>query len=170
MYILEITGQIILVPPYFENFGKRLVKTPKVYWGDSGMACHLLGIQTQAELDRSPFLGAIFEGFVASEILKSQINRGQRKELYCFRDRQGLEIDFMVPQPNAKFWLVEAKASRTVQSTMANPMLALKKAAGDRVSRSLVVHRKARTQPNITTVAPGVEAITVEQFSAIINA
>jgi predicted AAA+ superfamily ATPase len=169
MYVLEVTGQIILVPPYFENFGKRLVKTPKVYWGDSGMACHLLGIQTQAELDRSPFLGAIFEGFVASEILKSQINRGQRKELYCFRDRQNLEVDFLVPQPNAKFWLVEAKASRTVQSTMANPMLALKKAAGDRVSRSLVVHRKARTEPNMTTVAPGVEAITVEQFSAVLN-
>lgn len=170
LYVLEVTGQIILVPPYFENFGKRIIKSPKVYWGDSGLACHLLGIQTQAELDRSPFLGAIFEGFVASEILKSQINRGQRKELYCFRDQQGLEVDFLVPQPNAKFWTVEAKASRTVQSTMANPMLALKKAAGDRVSRSLVVHRKARTQPNMTTVAPGVEAITVEQFSAILNA
>ena len=169
LYVLEITGQIILVPPYFENFGKRLVKSPKVYWGDSGMACHLLGIQTQAELDRSPFLGAIFEGFVAAEILKSQINRGQRKELYCFRDQQGLEVDFLVPQPNAKFWLVEAKASRTVQSTMANPLLALKRAAQDRVSRSLIVHRKARTQPNMTTVAPGVEAMPVEQFSETIN-
>jgi len=169
LYILEITGQIILVPPYFENFGKRLVKTPKIYWGDSGMACHLLGIQTQAELDRSPFLGAIFEGFVAAEILKSQINRGQRKELYCFRDHQGLEVDFLVPQPNAKFWLVEAKASRTVQSTMANPLLALRKAAQDRVSRSLIVHRKSRNEPNMTTVAPGVEAMPVEQFSTIIN-
>jgi predicted AAA+ superfamily ATPase len=170
LYILEITGQIILVPPYFENFGKRLVKSPKVYWGDSGMACHLLGIQTQAELDRSPFLGAIFEGFVAAEILKCQINRGQRKELCCFRDRQRLEVDFLVPQPNANFWLVEATASRTVQSTMANPLLALKKAAADRVSRSLIVHRKARIQPNMTTVAPGVEAMPVEQFSALINA
>jgi predicted AAA+ superfamily ATPase len=170
LYILEITGQIILVPPYFENFGKRLVKSPKVYWGDSGMACHLLGIQTQAELDRSPFLGPIFEGFVASEILKSQINRGQRKELYCFRDQQGLEVDFLIPKPNAKFWLVEAKASRTIQPTMASPLLALKKAANDRVSRSLIVHRKARTQPPMTTVAPNVEAMPVEQFSAIINA
>jgi uncharacterized protein len=169
LYILEVTGQIILVQPYFENFGKRLVKSPKVYWGDSGMACHLLGIQTQAELDRSPFLGPIFEGFVAAEILKSQINRGQRKELYCFRDQQGLEVDFIVPQPNAKFWIVEAKASRTIQSVMANPLLALKKAATDRASRSLIVHRKARSQLQMTTVAPGVEAMPVEQFSAIIN-
>ncbi len=89
LHILEITGQIVLVPPYFENFGKRLVKSPKVYWGDAGLACHLLGIQSQGELERSPFLGSIFEGFVATEILKAQVNRGHRKELYYFRDQQG---------------------------------------------------------------------------------
>ena len=169
LYILEITGQIILVPPYFENFGKRLVKSPKVYWGDSGMACYLLGIQSQAELERSPFLGAIFEGHLAAEILKSQINRGQRKELYCFRDQQGLEVDFLIPKPNAKFWLVEAKAGRTVQTTMAKPMLALKKAAGDRVTRSIIVHRKSRSQPEMTAVVPGVEALSIERFSDEIN-
>jgi uncharacterized protein len=169
LYILEITNQIILVPPYFENFGKRLVKSPKVYWGDSGLACHLLGIQSQAELDRSPFLGPLFEGFVASEILKSQVNRGQRKELYCFRDQQGLEVDFVVPQPNAQFWLVEAKAGRTIDSTMAHSLLSLKKAAGVRASRALIVHRKARMQLQTTTVAPGVEAMPIEQFSETIN-
>ena len=169
LYILEITNQIILVPPYFENFGKRLVKSPKVYWGDSGLACHLLGIQSQAELDRSPFLGSLFEGFVASEILKSQINRGQRKELYCFRDQQGLEVDFVVPRPNAQFWLVEAKAGRTIDSAMAHPLLSLKKAAGERASRALIVHRKARMQLQTTTVAPGVEAMPIEQFSETIN-
>lgn len=169
LYILEITGQIILVPPYFENFGKRLIKSPKVYWGDSGMACHLLGIQTQAELERSPFLGVIFEGFVASEILKSQINRGHRKELYCFRDQQGLEVDFLVPQSNAKFLIVEAKASRTVQSSMAKPLESLKKSAGDRVTKSLIVHRSSRNQPAMTTVAPGIAAVSVEQFSEMIN-
>lgn len=169
LYILEITNQIILVPPYFENLGKRLIKSPKIYWGDSGLACHLLGIQTQAELERSPFLGPLFEGYVASEILKSQINRGQRKELYCFRDQQGLEVDFIVPQPNAQFWLVEAKAGRTVQSSMAHPLLSLRKTAGTRATRALIVHRKARTQPPMTTVAPGVEAMPIEQFSALLN-
>src|SRR6267154_412783 len=88
LHVLEITGQIILTPPYFENFGKRLIKSPKVYLGDSGLACHLLGITTQAELDRSPFLGALFEGFIAAEILKSQVKLGRRKELYYFRDQQ----------------------------------------------------------------------------------
>jgi uncharacterized protein len=167
--ILEITGQVILVPPYFENFGKRLVKSPKVYWGDAGLACHLLGIQTQAELDRSPFLGSIFEGFVASEILKSQINRGRRKEIYYFRDQQGLEIDFLVPQPNARFWLVEAKASKTVQPSMAAPMLSLARVTKDRATRRIVVYRKPRTGTAFTAIARGAEALTLEQFSAEIN-
>jgi hypothetical protein len=167
--ILEVTGQIILVPPYFENFGKRLVKSPKVYWGDTGLACHLLGIQSQAELERSPFWGSIFEGFVASEILKSQINRGQRKELYYFRDQQGLEVDFVVPQPNARFWLVEAKASKTVQPSMAAPMLSLASVTGKRATRRIVVHRKSRTGPAFTVLAKGAEALTVEQFAEEIN-
>jgi hypothetical protein len=167
--ILEITGQVILVPPYFENFGKRLVKSPKVYFGDAGLACHLLGIQTQAELDRSPFLGAIFEGFVASEILKSQINLGQRKELYYFRDQQGMEIDFLVPQPNARFWLVEAKASKTVQPSMAAPMLSLARAASNRATRRIVVYRKPRTGSASKAIARGAEALTLGQFAAEIN-
>jgi predicted AAA+ superfamily ATPase len=83
-----MTGQIILVPLYFENFGKRMIKSPKLYWEDSGLACYLLGIMSQSELERSPFLGLLFEGFVASEILKCQVNRGERKELYFFRDQQ----------------------------------------------------------------------------------
>jgi hypothetical protein len=167
--ILEITGQIILVPPYFENFGKRLVKSPKVYWGDAGLACHLLGIQSQAELERSPFWGSIFEGFVAAEILKSQVNGGRRKELYYFRDQQGLEIDFLVPQPNARFWLVEAKASKTVQPSMAGPMLSLAGAAGKRATRRIVVYRRSRTGPVYTALAKGAEAMTLDQFSAELN-
>lgn len=164
--ILEITGQVILVPPYFENFGKRLVKSPKVYWGDSGLACHLLGIQTQAELERSPFLGPIIEGSVAAEILKSQINRGRRKELYYFRDQQGLEVDFMLPRPNAQFWAIEVKASKTPVPAMAAPLISLSRAAGSRAKRRIVVHREAKLQPPTTALSPGVEALTIEQFVA----
>jgi predicted AAA+ superfamily ATPase len=64
--VLETTQQLILVPPFYESLGKRLIKSPKVYFTDSGLACHLLGITTKAELERSPFLGALFEGFVAT--------------------------------------------------------------------------------------------------------
>ena len=169
LHILEVTGQVILVPPYFENFGKRLVKSPKVYWGDSGLACYLLGLTSNAEVDRSPFLGPLFEGFVASEILKSQINQGKRKELYYFRDQQGLEVDFLVPRPNAGLWLVEAKASKTVNSSMASPLLSLQRAAPNRAERLLVVHRKSRSQPDTTAIARGAEAIDVERLVRELN-
>jgi predicted AAA+ superfamily ATPase len=163
--ILEITGQINLIPPYFENFGKRLVKSPKVYWGDTGLVCHLLGIRSQAELDRSPFLGSIFEGWVAAEILKSQVNRGRRKELYYFRDQQGLEVDFLVPQPNARFWMVEAKASKTVQPSMAGPMAALSRVVGARVARRIVVYRRSRLGADYGVLREGAEAMTMEKFA-----
>jgi hypothetical protein len=162
--ILEVTGQIILVPPYFENFGKRLIKSSKIYWGDSGLACYLLGVTSSAELERSPFLGALFEGFVAAEILKSQANRGLRKELYYFRDQQGLEVDFLVPRPNSTLWLVEAKAGKTVRPSMSAPLLSLRRASPERSGRLLVVHRKSRSQLPTAAIAGGVEALDVERF------
>jgi uncharacterized protein len=164
--ILETTGQIVLVPPYFENFGKRLIKTPKLYWVDSGLACYLLGVTSQAELERSPFLEPLFEGFVAAEILKSQINLGARKELYYFRDQQGLEVDFLVPRPGGALWFIEAKATKTVRPSMASPLLSLQGAQKRRTGRMIVVHRKSRSQISTTTIARGVEAFDLERFAA----
>lgn len=169
MHILEVTGQIIVVPPYFENFGKRIIKSSKVYWADSGMACYLLGIESQSELERSPFLGALFEGFVAAEILKSQVNRGERKELYFFRDQQGLEVDFLIPRANAGLWAVEAKASKTVRPAMAASLLSLRKALGSRATRLTVVHRKSAGAISTTAIAPGVDALDVGELTDVLN-
>lgn len=169
LHILEITAQILIIPPFFENFGKRIIKSPKVYWADSGMACHLLGIQTQAELDRSPFLGAVFEGYAAAEILKSQTNQGLRKELYYFRDQQGLEIDFVLPRPQGKIWLAECKATRTLDPKMARPMQSLAKAAGKTVDRSFLIYRKSRTAPEMRTIAPGVDAVHDEELTEVLQ-
>ncbi len=166
LHILEVTGQIIVVPPYYENFGKRLIKSPKIYWGDSGLACYLLGIATEAELQRSPFLGQLFEGFVAAEILKNQVNKGMRKELYYFRDQQGLEVDFLLPRPNAGLWLIECKAGRTVLPAMAAPLFSLRRALGERSKRLLIVHRKSRSTPVTAAVARGVEGLDLERFVA----
>jgi predicted AAA+ superfamily ATPase len=165
LHVLEITGQVMLVPPYFNNFGKRLIKSPKVYIGDSGMACYLLGITSAAELDRSPFLGTLFEGYVASEILKSQINQGHRKELYHFRDQQGLEVDFLFPSAKSSLWMVECKASRTVLPPMAGPLGSLRRAIGEKTTvRASVVHRPSKTPAPTRALAPGIEAIDVESF------
>jgi predicted AAA+ superfamily ATPase len=164
LHILEVTGQIILVPPYFENFGKRLIKSPKLYLGDSGLACYLLGLTSSAELERSPFMGAVFEGFIAAEILKSQANQGKRKELYYFRDQQGLEVDFLIPRTNAKLWLVETKAAKTVRPSMASPLTSLQRGMQKRSGRLIVVHRRAHSEVPTAAIARGVEALDVEQF------
>src|SRR5258705_12246081 len=166
LHVLEITSQIIIVPPYFENLGKRLVKTPKVYWGDSGLACYLLGITSEAELQRSPFLGQLFEGFVAAEILKSQVNQGGRKELYYFRDQQGLEVDFLLPRLNAGLWLIESKAGKTVYPPIAVFLLFLRRTLGKRSKRLIIVHRKSHSAPATAAIASGVEAIDLERFVA----
>ncbi len=126
--ILEITSQILLVPPYFENFGKRLIKSPKLYWIDTGLACFLLNIDSPRELEKSPFLGAIFESFVASEIVKSQVGMGKPRELYFFRDEQGLEVDFLKPLKGKTLALIEVKASSTLNISLIQPMKRLSQA------------------------------------------
>jgi predicted AAA+ superfamily ATPase len=138
--ILETTGQILSIQPYFENFGKRLIKSPKIYFADSGVACHLLGIASFSDLKRSTFAGPIFEGFVAAEIVKQQINGGRARSLYYFRDQRGLEIDFVVPTSADTIVLIEAKASRTVYPASASRMLSLAQTIVRRKVQCLVVH------------------------------
>jgi predicted AAA+ superfamily ATPase len=167
--IMEITGQIILVPPYFENFGKRLVKSPKLYFVDSGLACHLLGIESEAELGRSPFLGPIFEGFVASEIAKHQLNRGRARQLYYFRDQQGLEVDFVVPAGHRRLLLVEAKASRTAVPQMGVALDRLAAGIADHRVIRFVVHRPQGAAARLSALRPGVEAGDLERLLALIE-
>lgn len=162
--VLETTAQILIVPPYYDNVGKRLVKTPKVYIADSGLACHLLGIRTNRELTRSPFLGALFEGLIASEIVKSQANAGGRREVYFFRDEQGLEVDFVVPRSGGGMELIECKATATPTPAMAAPMLKLAEAMRTRntphrrLSKTLV-HQRGKTPSITSAIVPGVEAV-----------
>jgi predicted AAA+ superfamily ATPase len=163
--ILELTGQLILVQPYFENLGKRLVKAPKVYFTDTGLLCHLLGLRNEAELLRSPFLGPLFENFVASEIVKAQLNHGRQRQIYYFRDKLGQEVDFVVPTGAGKLALIEAKATRTVLPKMADPMLKFMKAAKRYQCQGWVVHRGAELE-QAQGVAPGVKAVSVAGLGA----
>ena len=106
--------------PFQPAFGKRITKSPKLYFADSGLAAHLLDITSEADLSRSPFLGPLFEGLVAAEIVKQQIHTGQARALFHFRDQQGLEVDFIVPMGQGRLALIEAKATRTPKTSMAN--------------------------------------------------
>lgn len=161
--ILEVTGQVTLVRPYFENFGKRLVKAPKVYFTDGGMACHLLGLRSQAELDRSPFLGAVFENFVASEIVKAQLHHGMQKELYFFRDKNGLEVDFVVPMGGARWALVEAKATHTPGVGMTAALAKVKTLFKGKDCKAWVVHRGPGLQV-YAGLGDGIQAVTIGEM------
>lgn len=167
--VLETTAQILIVPPFYENFGKRLIKSPRIYLADSGLACHLLGIDSAAELVKSPFAGSLFEGFIASEIVKAQVNAGGRRALYHFRDEQGLEVDFVVPGRSSAIALVECKATHGVTPPMAAPMQRLRDAVmkrhrqGTRVDMFLV-HQPPKVGIGTEAVAPGVRALAWREF------
>lgn len=164
--VLEATGQILLVPPYFDNLGKRLVKSPKVFIADSGLACHLLGITSEAELRRSPFRGALFEGLIAAEIAKAQGNRGERRQLWFFRDQAGLEVDFVIPGSSGALRWIEVKTTSTPRPEMARPMLRLAKVrglAGQRDER-ILVHLPASSATAGTTLAAGARALPWREF------
>lgn len=167
--ILEATHQILIIPPYFENLGKRLIKSPRVYIADSGLTCHLLGIESEADLKKSPFLGEIFEGFIASEILKAQFNTGRRREIYYFRDQQGLEVDFVLPGKGGSLRLVEAKATRTPTPAMAAPMRRLAEAWKNSPTargpvEMLLVHQPSRSAVAGSALAPGVKTLPWPEF------
>jgi hypothetical protein len=168
--VLETTAQILIVPPFYENLGKRLIKSPKVYLADSGLACHLLGIDTAAELAKSPFAGVLFEGFIASEIVKAQVNDGRRREIYYFRDEQGLEVDFLVPGRSGAVTLVECKAARTVAPAMAGPMQklaeAMKRKRQITAIEMFLVHQPPKIPVATRAVAPGVRALAWPDFLA----
>jgi uncharacterized protein len=162
--ILEATGLVFFVPPYFENFGKRLIKTAKLYWTDPGLLCFLLGIDTKQSLEKSPFVGLLFEGFIASEIIKNQVNCGKLKNIYFFRDEQGLEVDFVIPKDGNSLSLIEVKWTKTVYPSQANSLKNLKKAIKKKKTIAYLVHRKSQSAPNIQTIAPSIKGISVEDF------
>ncbi len=158
----------LVVPPFYENLGKRLIKSPRVYLADAGIACYLLGIETAEELKRSPFRGALFEGFVASEIVKAQANAGGRREIYHFRDEQGLEVDFLVPGRGGGVKLVECKASRTVTPSDASSMRrladAMRRTHPGATLEMHLVHEPPRSRVPTQAVAPGVSAMPWQDF------
>ena len=113
--IAQASYIIYLLPPYYKNFNKRIRKSPKLYFIDVGLACHLLGIQNSNQLNTHPLKGELFETFIVIEFLKSRYNQGKRSNLYYFRDNVGNEVDLifdtgLLPIP------IEIKSGQTINS------------------------------------------------------
>lgn len=110
--VLQASYIVTLLPPYFENSHKRLTKTPKLYFTDTGLACNLLGIESAQQLARDKMRGALFENFIVMEALKSRYNRGKESNLYFYRDSNQNEID-LVMKDSLGLSGIEIKSSMT---------------------------------------------------------
>ena len=150
--ILEASFLIKLLPPYYRNFNKRLVKSPKLYFLDTGLACFLLGIQNEEHLSAHPLRGALFETFVVSELLKSRLNQGKTDNLYYFRDNKGNEVDLVLDQGIAQR-IVEIKAGQTITSSFFKGLQYFAKLSGE-VEKSFLVYggKETRTQEGIEVI------------------
>jgi len=103
----------------------------------------------------------LFEGFTAAEIIKQQTNTGKRKELYYFRDQQGLEIDFIIPRGDGALLLVEAKATRTPVPSMALPLTRLARTIHRYQTQSVLLHRGTKERTAGHAIAPGAKTASL---------
>ena len=110
--VLQASYIVALLPPYFENSRKRLIKTPKLYFTDTGLACYLLGIESAQQLSRDKMRGALFENFIVMDALKRRYNLGKESNLYFYRDSHQNEIDLLLKNSSGLYG-IEIKSSMT---------------------------------------------------------
>lgn len=137
--VLEASYVVFLLRPHHANLNKRLVKSPKLYFYDVGLASWLLGIQTPAQIETHPLRGNIFETFIVSELMKSFFNRGERPPLYFWRDSHGNEVDVIVEQGH-RLTPIEIKSGRTVTREFFAGLEKWNALAGDSVIQPTLIY------------------------------
>jgi len=115
--VLEASYVLTRLPPYYCRFRKRIIKTPKLYFFDTGLACHLLGIQSPDQLDTHPQRGALFENWVFAELFKSIKNKALAAHIYFWRTHGGQEVDFII-EHGQRIDGIEVKGGMTVHPSM----------------------------------------------------
>jgi predicted AAA+ superfamily ATPase len=157
--VLEATYQVTVLRPYFANVGKRLVKTPKVYFTDVGTLCYLAGLKDPEHAASGPMGGAIMETAVLSEIIKTLTHRGIDPQIYFWRTVAGTEVDIVV-EADARLVPIEVKLSATPRPAMASAVKAFQKDFEDKALAGYVVH------PGDITLALGPD-VTALPFSSL---
>lgn len=137
--ILQASYIVWKLPPYFANINKRLVKTPKLYFYDTGLLCYLLGIENVQQLKTHPLRGSIFENMVLNEVLKSRFNQGKDNNLCFYRENKGFEVDLVSPQSN-KLSIMEIKSAKTFTKDFMRGIKHLEDILGEDIVRSCVVY------------------------------
>ena len=137
--VLEASFVVHLLPPYHRNLGKRVVKTPKLYFCDTGLACNLMSVQDAQHLAIHPQRAAIFETLIVSELLKQRLNAGLRSNLYFWRDNIGTEVDVIIEEGD-RIVPIEIKSGQTVTSDFVGPLTRWLKYAGSAAKNPGVVY------------------------------
>ena len=137
--VLQASYIITLLPPFYENTRKRLTKTPKLYFCDTGLACYLLGIETEQQLARDKMRGHLFENFIVGEALKSRYNRGKESNLYFYRDSNGVEVDLLLKN-GSEYTAVEIKSSQTYHPDFETGIRSLSNLMKERLANKIILY------------------------------
>jgi len=156
--ILEASFVVFKLPPYFENFGKRVIKSPKYYFTDVGLLAYLLGIEKSEQVSRDPLVGNIFENLIVIEALKGRYNQGYHADLYFFRDSNGVEVDLLCKISEGLIG-IEIKSSSTWHDKFAKGLLIFSK-SNSQLLRSIVVYSGQSVD-----MSNGVDVVEYKKFS-----
>ncbi|MEO6692752.1 MAG: ATP-binding protein [Saprospiraceae bacterium] len=140
--ILESSFVIYLLKPFSNNLGKRLIKGPKLYFYDTGLASHLLDIENYKQIETHPALGGLFENLIISEYLKQNGNYGKPDNLFYWRDRTGHEID-LIQHTNSVLRIIEIKASKTYTSEFSKHLSYFEKLYKHKLEKSVIYRGKS---------------------------
>jgi hypothetical protein len=163
--VLQASGQLYLLEPYHRNLGKRLVKSPKIYLCDTGLAAFLMGFDSWKAVERSPIAGALWETFVVMEVVKHFAAGGRSAPLWYWRTAYGAEVDLLIEQ-GGRFVLVEAKLAEKPGASDRKGMKALENFYGPgSVLSGLIACRTSRPYP-LTADITAIPAARIASFIA----
>lgn len=148
--ILEASFVIVRLQPYFENFGKRVIKSPKIYFTDVGLACYLLEINTKQQLMRDPLRGNIFENLVILELIKYRYNQDKDLNLYYYRDNNNNEVDLIFKKSH-QLIPIEIKSASTFTAAFTKSLKYLMGITKNRISTGYVIYN-GENQDNIHNI------------------
>ncbi len=137
--VLQASYIITLLPPYYENIAKRLVKSPKLYFNDTGLACYLLDIESSDQLDRDKMRGALFENLIVAEAIKHRYNQGLEGGVYFYRDSNNNEVDILLKQ-EGEITAIEVKSAMTYHSTFEKSLRQISEWIETPITRKAVVY------------------------------
>lgn len=136
--LLETGGQVFLLYPYYKNIGKRLVKSPKLYFNDTALCSYLLGLNDRQTLISSPHFGNLFETMIVIDFLKRFLNSGEKPAMYYLRSKDGLEIDLVV-ENKGKLHLMEIKSAMTITSKHALSLRQIKDELKTKIGSATII-------------------------------